>query len=293
MLDDADAIEDSEPLETEPPADAATIDGRRSDGTSEGGDPLERAPVRPADVLEPIAALAILVGCWAAVSAVLSVPSYLLPSPVAVASRLAENPGLYAAHALATLSRIVGGGAAGIAGGFAIAVAVVAVRPLRYALVPYLVTVRVLPKVAIAPLLLLSLGTGPGTAVLFVAVIAFFPMALSTVAGLERADRRYEDLLRSVDAGPVRSFVAVRLRFALPDVISGLKQSVTLSVVGAVVAEWVVVDDGLGALVLVASENLLTDVLLAALVVLCALGLGCYGLVALLERRLCRYDLPG
>lgn len=284
-LDEADAIDEPRAVdETGTDTDAGPDGEDRLIGSLEAGELGRRVPVRPVDALAPIAAFAILIGGWAVITEATAVPSYLLPSPAAVASRLVGNPSLYADHALSTLGRIVRGGVAGVGFGFAFAVIIVAVPPLQYALVPYLVTVRVLPKVAVAPVLLITLGTGPRTAVLFVALIAFFPMALSTVAGFERIDRRYDDLLRSVDANPVRSFVAVHLRFALPDVLSGLKQSVTLAVVGAVVAEWVVVDDGLGALVLVASENLLTDVMLAALVTLCCEGLVLYGLVALLER---------
>lgn len=244
------------------------------------------------DLLAPLVALVLLVGGWAAFAALASVPPYLLPSPASVAARLAGNPDLYAANAVTTLERIAVGGAVGIAGGFALAIVVAASRPLRYALLPYVVTVRVLPKVAVAPLLVISLGTGQRTAILFVALIAFFPTALSTIAGLDGTDRRYDDLLRSVDANPIRAFVAVRLRFALPEIVSGLKQSVTLAVVGAVIAEWVVVDGGLGSLVLVASENLLPDVMLAALVVLLCEGLALYGLVVLVERRLL-WDEPG
>lgn len=252
-------------------------------------DSVEWSATRIEDVLPPIVAVVVLVGSWALFTALAEVPSFLLPAPTAVAGRLTGNPELYATNALATLERVIYGGAIGIGGGFVLAVVVTFVRPLRYALLPYIVTVRVLPKIAIAPALLIYFGTGRTTSLLFVAVIAFFPMALSTIAGLERVDRRYADLLRSVDANPIRTFYAVELRFAMPDIVSGLKQSVTLAVVGAVVAEWVVVDDGLGALVLVASENLLTDVMLAALVVLLVEGLALYGLVVLLERRLLWY----
>ncbi|WP_255169039.1 ABC transporter permease [Natrononativus amylolyticus] len=254
--------------------------------------PVGESGSRTGTVVAPLVAFAVLVGAWAAVVAALEVPPYLLPGPVDVASRLAGNPELYATSALATLWRILYGGGVGIAGGFAVAVAVVAIRPLRYALVPYLVTIRVVPKVAVAPPLLIYLGTGRTTAVVFIALIAFFPICLGTIAGLDRLDRRYLDLLRSVDAGPIR-VMAVRLRFALPEVVSGLKQSVTLAVVGAIVAEWVVVDGGLGSLVLVASENLLADVMIAALVVLLLEGLALYGLVVAVERRLLWYRVPG
>jgi NitT/TauT family transport system permease protein len=151
-------------------------------------------------------------------------------------------------------------------------------------LLPYLVAARVLPKVAVAPLLLLYIGLGFDTAVLFVALVAFFPMVVSTLAGVQRTPETQLDLMRSVDAGRLRTFLAVELPFALPDVFAGVKQSMTLAVVGATIAEWVVATEGLGYLILVASENVQPDVMLASLVVLVTIGLTLYGAVVALQR---------
>lgn len=241
------------------------------------------------DLLYPVAALVLGVACWWAMAVALDVPPFLLPPPDVVAARLLGNPELYLVNAWYTLEKIVYGGATGALVGFVLAVLLVSIPWFRRAIYPYLVTVRVVPKIAIAPLLLIYLGTGTATAIVFVALVAFFPLALSTAAGLDRMPREQRDLLRSVNAGPVRTFVRVRLPYALPDVFAGLKQSVTLSVVGAVVAEWVVADDGLGHLILLASENVRTDVLLAALVVLLVEGLVLYGGVVVLQRAFDRY----
>jgi NitT/TauT family transport system permease protein len=146
------------------------------------------------------------------------------------------------------------------------------------------VSVRVLPKLAVAPLLLIYLGTGTATATVFVALITFFPLVLNAAAGLDRSPERARELLQSVDVGPVAQVAYVDIPYALPDVFAGLKQSVTLAVVGAVVAEWVVADSGLGFVILLASENLRPDVMLAALAVLVLEGLFLYGAVVLLQR---------
>ena len=240
--------------------------------------------VPAADVTLPAAAMAVGVGLWWAVTATGAVPALALPPPAAVAERLVTSPELYASNALATLAKILAGGAVGIGGGGAVAVAVSWSRLLRRTLFPYLVAARVLPKVAVAPLLLLYVGLGFGTAVLFVALVSFFPMVVSTAAGLERAPDEQRDLLRSVDAGPVRTFLAVDLPYAHPDVFAGLKQSVTLAVIGATIAEWVVSTEGLGYLILIGSENVQLDVMVASLVVLVGVGLLLYGLVVLLQR---------
>jgi len=243
---------------------------------------VQRVPA-PGVVL-PLTGLAVAIGVWWMFTVVFAVPPFLLPSPAAVAARLAGNPDLYLTNALDTLWKIAVGGSVGVVAGFALALAVWAIPVLDRAVYPYLVAARVLPKIAVAPIFLIYFGVGFDTAILFVAVIVFFPVVVGTAAGLDRTPDAHLDLLRSVDADPVRTFLAVRLPHALPDVFAGVKQSVTLAVVGAVVAEWILSNDGLGSLILVASENVQVDVMLAALAVLIAMGLLLYGGVTLCYR---------
>lgn len=238
-----------------------------------------------ASVVLPAGGLVAGVLLWALATAALSVPPYLLPAPGQVAARLVANPELYARSARITATRVLVGGTAGVVGGFAVAVAVAHVPLLRRAVLPYLVVVRVLPKLAVAPVLLIYLGTGFVTGAGFVALVAFFPMVVNTVAGLDAVPDRYRDLFDSVDASRAATAVHLRLPYALPDVFAGLKQSVTLAVVGAVVAEWIVSTKGLGALVLFALEDVQTDVMFAALLVLFAEGFVLYGAVVAVERR--------
>ena len=248
-------------------------------------------PAARRDVALPLAALCVGVGAWWLLGAALSIPPYLLPTPAAVAAQLVDNPALYLRNAAATVRTVAYGGSAGIAAGFGLGVLVGSSATLRTALYPYLVAIRVLPKIAVAPILLIYLGTGTATAVLFVALIAFFPLVLNTAAGLARTPERHAELLRSVDADPLEAFLYVRLPYAVPDVFAGLKQSVTLSVVGAVVAEWIVASSGLGYLVLIGSENIRTDIVIAALAALVAVGLALYGLTVGAQR-LVRRRLP-
>lgn len=243
----------------------------------------ERVPAP--NVVLPGLGLAVGVGVWWAVTTLGGLPSYLLPPPDAVLARFTGNPGLYADSAAVTLRRALLGGGVGVLAGLCIAVVVVQIPLVRRAVVPYLVAARVVPKLAVAPLLLIYLGTGFTTGVVFVALITFFPMVVNAVAGLDSAPRRYHDLFASVDAGAVSTFVHLRFPYALPAVFAGLKQSVALAVVGAVVAEWVVATDGLGALILFALEDVQTDVMFAATVVLFVEGLLLYGVVAAVERR--------
>lgn len=234
--------------------------------------------------LVPIAALAGGIGIWWLFVAVTSIPPYLLPSPVVVGERLMESPRFYLRNAWFTFEKIAYGGAIGITGGFALAVAITYLPWVRRAVQPYVVTIRVLPKIAVAPVLLIYMGVGFSTAVVFVALISFFPMVISASTGLDNVPDRSLDLLRSVDASELRTFFAVRLPYGLPDLFAGLKQSITLAVIGAVVAEWIVADDGLGYLILFASEGVQTDLMVAAVVVLFVEGLALYGAVLLVQR---------
>jgi len=245
---------------------------------------MTRTATRPREVLLPVATLVAVVVVWWGVVRVFGIPAYLLPSPVAVGARLVTSPGLYLRNALVTLEKVLVGGTLGIVGGGLLAVGVATVPWLRRTLSPYLVTARVLPKIAVAPVLLIYVGTGFSTAVVFVALIAFFPMVVSTTAGLRSVPPHASDLLESVDADPVRGFLTVRLPYAAPDVLAGVKQSLTLAVVGAVVAEWIVANQGLGFLVLLGSETVRPDVTLAAVTLLFVEGLLLYGAVVLVQR---------
>lgn len=237
----------------------------------------------------PLVVLLVALVVWIGAVRAFAIPSYLLPPPGAVARRLVDDPGLYVQSTLATLVRVFLGGGIGTALGAAIGVTVGEVPALWRAVSPYLVAARVLPTVALAPLLLVYLGVGFWTGVAFVALMSVFPMAVSTAAGLRATPAAVLDLAESVDASRTRVLLSVRLPYALPDVVAGLRQSATLAVLGAVLAEWVVATEGLGHLILVASENVRPDVLLAALALVFLVGFTLYGAVSALGRRL-RWD---
>lgn len=229
----------------------------------------------------PLLVLAGAIVCWAAFVRLLAVPAYLLPPPTAVARRLLGNPGLYADAAVATTLKVLLGAAVGTLVGFLIGVAVSEIPPLWRAVSPYLVAARVLPVVSIAPLLLIYFGAGFWTGIAFVALMALFPMAISTAAGFRQTPESALDLAASVEAPRHRVLRSIRLPYAAPDLVGGLRQSTTLAVVGAVLAEWFVADSGLGYLILLASENVRPDVLLASLSVVFVVGFALYGAVSL------------
>jgi ABC-type nitrate/sulfonate/bicarbonate transport system permease component len=236
----------------------------------------------------PLATLLAAVVLWAALVSALDVPAYILPHPIEVGRRLIGNTGLYVGAAVETTVKVLVGGAAGTVAGFLLGVAVGEVPLLWRAVSPYLIAARVLPVVSIAPLLLIYFGTGFLTGVAFVALMALFPMAVSTAAGFRGTPEAALDLAASVDAPRHRVLLSIRLPYAVPAVVGGLRQSVTLSVVGAVLAEWFVADDGLGHLILVGAENVRPDVVLAALSVVFVVGFALYAAVDAIGSRLRR-----
>ena len=188
-------------------------------------------------------------------------------------------------HIWITTLEIVGGFAvaagAGVALGIAIAWSPVAAR----ALVPFLVFVNTLPKVAVAPLFLLWLGYGVVPNILIAALIGFFPVVINTAVGLTQVDEELLDLGRVFGAPTWKVFVKIRLPNALPYVLSALKITATAAVVGAVVGEFVASQAGLGMVIVNAQTNLNTPVAFAALVWISIVGLTLYGVVVLAARR--------
>ena len=234
--------------------------------------------------LPSVVLFAALLGAWQMAGPAFGIREYLLPGPLSVA-RAAVDPAIpWPIHVWITTVEIVGGfvlaGAAGVILGVAIAWSPVAAR----ALVPFLVFVNTLPKVAVAPLFLLWLGYGVVPNILIAALIGFFPVVINTAVGLTQVDEELLDLGRVFGAPTWRVFVTIRLPNALPYILSALKITATAAVVGAVVGEFVASQAGLGMVIVNAQTNLNTPVAFAALVWISIIGLALYGAVGLAAR---------
>ena len=226
-----------------------------------------------------------LLAAWQAAGTLFGVREYLLPGPLAVTRALANFAVPWHRHLWVTTLEIVGGfalaGAAGVALGIAIAWSPLAAR----ALMPFLVFVNTLPKVAVAPLYLLWLGYGILPNALIAALIGFFPVVINTAVGLTQVDEELLDLGRVFGAPTWKVFLTIRLPNALPYVLSALKVTATAAVVGAIVGEFVASQAGLGTVIVNAQTNLNTPVAFAALVWISVIGLLLYGAVGLAARR--------
>jgi NitT/TauT family transport system permease protein len=157
-------------------------------------------------------------------------------------------------------------------------------RIFRRAVYPSLVMFQLLPKIALAPLFVVWFGVNLVSRLAFAGFISFFPIVLATLAGLRATDPFVLKLCRSVRASPAQIFWQVRLPYALPLMISGLKVGMTLAITGVIVSEFVTAQSGLGYIILFASSNLQIDLMFAALGWISLIGLVFYGAVLLLER---------
>jgi NitT/TauT family transport system permease protein len=241
-----------------------------------------RALQRHAPSLLLFAALLVI---WQLVPPLLKIREYLLPGPVSVV-RAALNFSIpWHTHLAVTTLEILGGFALAGAVGVALGVVIAWSPTIARALVPFLVFVNTLPKVAVAPLFLLWLGYGIVPNVLIAALIGFFPVVINTAVGLTQVDDELLDLGRAFGAPTWKVFLKIRLPNALPYVLSALKITATAAVVGAIVGEFVASQAGLGMVIVNAQTNLNTPVAFAALLWISIIGLALYGVVCLAARR--------
>ena len=236
------------------------------------------------NVLLPVGLLIAVIAAWAVAVKLFSIPSYLLPGPDLVIAKILEEWPLFLRHGAATLAVILVGFSVSVVVGISLALAVVLNRTVERMIMPLIVGSQTIPKVAIAPLFVVWLGFGmqPKVAVTF--LISFFPIVISTVAGLKAVENDMLDLVRSMGARGLKTVLKVRIPTALPQIFSGLKIAITSAVVGAIVAEFVGSDIGLGYLLLTSTATLDGPMVWAALLMLVAIGISLFLAMIQLER---------
>ena len=233
----------------------------------------------------------IFLGIWQAVVWFSDYPSFILPSPAEVATTLARTltDGTLWRHARVTLSEIFAGLALGLITATVVGYALAKSPLLERLLAPYIVASQSVPVVAIAPLLVIWLGSGRLSKVMICALIVFFPVLVNTVIGIRTVEEDLRDLMRSLGSNRWQTFHMLEVPAALPVLLGGLKISVTLSVIGAVVGEFVGADQGLGFLINQARGLFNTSLVFVAVLALVVIALILYGIVMLLEMWLLRW----
>ena len=236
--------------------------------------------------LPPLLTLALVLAGWQAYVSLRDVPEYLVPGPGTVAERLLADPGFFYGEGWVTLTEALLGLALGGGVALAVGVALAHSRALERSILPLAIALKVTPIVAVAPMFTIWFGFGMLPKVLIAALITFFPVLINAITGFRAVHPGALDVLRAVDASPVEIFWKLRLPSALPYLFAAVKVAVTLSLIGAVVAEWSGAGQGLGRVILLAHANLDLPTLFAGVLTLASLGIGLTVALSLLERRL-------
>lgn len=239
-----------------------------------------------ADWLLPLFTFIALIGVWWLAKLAFGWEKFIVPSPADVADSLWENRNLLPGQFWTTLAETLQGFALAIAVGIPLAVAIEYSRILERTIYPVLLAINAVPKVAIAPLLVIWLGFGQSPKVAMVFLISFFPIVLSTATGLATTPPELAELARSLSASHFQGFVKVRFPAALPHVFVGLKVAISLAVIGAVIGEFVGASRGLGYVIIASGGNANTSLAFAAIVLLAIMSIGLFYALVAIERML-------
>jgi NitT/TauT family transport system permease protein len=224
-----------------------------------------------------------LLGLWVWATGWGGVPRFILPGPLETLRAFAAPQIDWPRHLLVTATEAFLGFALAVSGGVVLAVAFTWFAGLRRALMPLLVTLNLVPKVALAPLFIVWLGYGvvPNIAITF--VIAFFPIVITTARGLAEVEPELLDLVRVVRASRLQVFVKIQLPSALPYLFSGMRVAAVLAIAGTVVGEFIGSEAGLGFVMMAAQGTLDTPAMVLALILITLVGVALYALVVALE----------
>lgn len=232
----------------------------------------------------PMIALILLMLVWEAGVRLFSIPEYLLPAPSRIIEDTAAMGPQLGEHVVATLRTVLFGFLLSIAVSFPLAVLISSSRLAADAIYPLLVLTQSVPKVAIAPILVVILGPNELPRVIVTFLVAFFPLVIAMTTGLLAVPPELIELARSCRASKLQELMRVRLPYSVPFIFSGLKSAIALSVVGAVVGEFVAAEKGLGYLITSATAFFKVPVAFGAMLILALLGILLFQLIVVAER---------
>ncbi len=245
---------------------------------------LEQRKSAIAAIVGPTVTLLALVALWEVLARWSGIPSWLLPAPSAIGEAMVDWRGELTVHFMVTLYEVLVGFALSIAVSIPLAVAVVYSPFLQNTIYPILLALQSMPKVAIAPLLVLWIGFGVLPKVLVVFLVCFFPIVVATASGLSAVPPPLLDLIRSLSATQYQTFIKIRFPTAIPHIFVGFKIAITFAVIGGVIGEFVGSDQGLGYLILISTSQSRTPLAFGALLLLTIMSIVLYYAVELIER---------
>jgi NitT/TauT family transport system permease protein len=237
-----------------------------------------------ADIAQPVAALIIFVLLWEVICRAFNVPAFLVPAPSAIWADTWKLVGPVSMHTLATTQTTLLGFFASLVVSLPLAILLTASPLIANSVYPLLVLTQSIPKVALAPILVVIFGSNELPRVVVTFLVAFFPLVLSIAAGISSVPPELIELGRACKASRWRELWRIRLPYAVPFVFSGLKAAITLSVVGAVVGEFVNADKGLGYLIVTSTAFFQVPLAWGALVLLSLIGIILFQAVVIIEQ---------
>lgn len=220
----------------------------------------------------------------------LGVKEFILPTPLAAVQTLFQAKFRWPSNFMATFYEVVGGFIVSALVGVILGIAIVWSDWLKRTILPFLVFVNSLPKIAVAPLFMIWFGYGILPNILIVFLISFFPVVINTATGLVAVEEDLLDLVRCLHATKWQRMRKVQLPNSLPYIFSGLKIAATTAVTGAIVGEFVASDKGLGSVIIASQTTLATPVIFGSLILITIIGMVLFGFVGIMERILMPWE---
>jgi NitT/TauT family transport system permease protein len=238
--------------------------------------------------------LVVFVGLWEGVVRAWAVPPFIAPAPTAVVASLVGGirSGLYLEHFGTTLYETLLGFLIAAASGIVLGAVIAQFRLVEQTIYPYVVALQTLPKIAIAPLIIVWFGFGISSKVVIAAMVGFFPVLVNVIVGLKTIDQSKLDLMRSLNATRWQTFRLVKFPNALPFVFAGLDIAIVFSVLGAIVGEFVGAQRGLGNLILQFNFSLDIAGVFAVLILLSVMGVALHLIMQAIQRRVIFWAEP-
>ena len=239
---------------------------------------------RVKSVAAPLLLAAAILVAWEVAVRLLAIPRYVLPAPSEIAAKIFIDRKIIFSQLGVTLFEILSGYLLSCVVGFCLSVLIVYSTAFRRGVLPLVVASQTIPVIAIAPILVIWFGYNLIPRIIITALVAFFPLTISFVTGLQTIEPAFIDFFRSLKANEIQIFTKLRFPAALPNIFGGLKVASTLAVIGATIGEWVGASAGLGYLMAQDTMQLNTTRVFAALFVLGAFGMAFFAAVGLIER---------
>ncbi len=234
--------------------------------------------------LPAVGTAVVLLAAWEVIVRAFEVQTWLLPAPTVILAELFDSFGLLVRHAGTTLTEILLGFLISVSLGIVLASGIVWSRAVERSVYPIIIASQTIPIFTLAPLLIIWVGTDIMSKVIVVVLFTFFPIVISLVTGLRSVDREMVDMFRTLGASPFQTFRKLMVPTALPNFFAGMKVAAVVSVIGAVIGEWVGASAGLGWLMKLSGPQFQTARVFAAIVVLSVLAMALFAAVVLLEK---------